>query len=377
MGRGKRISEWPGNIHFRQVINKYRDEYHQCSRKEKVKVANSVLEDITAIGGRFLHQIKGDKWEEVDYERAIEKACQALREKEKSRPPETSPFGHAGGAAAAAATAKMKPPKAPPSARPGTAQRRPAKAVLAMKKRKGKLKASNKTKNNQSNNSSTSNHPHRSREDQSTSTEESTSADESGNEEQSGEEESDSEVEEEESSGDVLPSPRHLSDERMIPLLEEFAEKHGHCAVAPWDCLNSSSSAPPRRAKAAKHDQHDKADAGVDKNDDEQVLANWCTVQRQIYREIESGYRDGSAAEKDRIKKLTKLGFTWDYEAWHWEQSFKLLQDELNRGAETRQGLSDEALLWIRQQRELGKRGMPLDPDQRAKRLKSIDVFII
>ena len=320
---------------------------------------------------RFLHQIKGDKWEEVDYERAIEKACQALREKEKSRPPETSPFGNAGGAAAATAAAKMKPPKAPPSARPATAQRRPAKAVLAMKKLNGKLKAGNNTKNSQSNNSSATNLPHRSREDQSTTTEESTSADESGNEEQSGEEESDSEVEA--SSGDPLPSPRHLSDERMIPLLEKFAEKHGHCAVAPWDCLTSSSSSAPK-AKAAKHDQ---ADAGVDNNDDEQVLTNWCTAQRQIYREIESGYREGSAAEKDRIEKLTKLGFVWDYEAWHWEQSFKSLQDELNKGAETRQGLSDEALLWIREQRELGKRGMPLDPDQRAKRLKSIDVFII
>lgn len=38
LGRGKRISEWPGNIHFRQVINRYREQYHKSNRKAKVKV---------------------------------------------------------------------------------------------------------------------------------------------------------------------------------------------------------------------------------------------------------------------------------------------------------------------------------------------------
>ena len=144
MGRGKGISEWPGNIHFRQVVNKYRDEYNSSKRKEKVKVADRVLQDVQASGGKFRQQSANGDWDEVDYERAIEKACQALREKEKSRPPQASPFAAAasGGKKNRHKQAVLVPPTAPASVRPATSHRKTAQTVLALKHKNSAAAAS-------------------------------------------------------------------------------------------------------------------------------------------------------------------------------------------------------------------------------------------
>ena len=32
MGRGKRVSEWPGNVFFRQTVNKHRERYNDAER---------------------------------------------------------------------------------------------------------------------------------------------------------------------------------------------------------------------------------------------------------------------------------------------------------------------------------------------------------
>ena len=339
MGRGKRISEWPGNIFFRQVVNKYRDEYNVCSRKGKVGVAKAVLDDIHAIGGRFLQQNKGDKWEEVDVDRAIEKACQALREKEKSHPPETSPFDGKN---------ITKPPKAPPSVRPASNPRRPGRrssSADSNKKRNGAKQIASAKKTKQS------------KDDKSTSTEEGkeelTSADESGSEE---EPESDASSKEDESEAEDpgMESYGQLPDERAFPLVEAFKEKYGHCAIPPYDCLNPS------------------------KDLEEKALANWCTAQRQLYREIQSKYRQETKGDTQRIKKLQKLDFCWDYEAWHWDQAFEALQQEMELSSKSKTGLSDEALDWIQEQRRRGKRALPPGyAAERTKKLKTVDVLLL
>mmetsp|Transcript_13783 Transcript_13783/g.26442 ORF Transcript_13783/g.26442 Transcript_13783/m.26442 type:complete len:369 (+) Transcript_13783:207-1313(+) len=341
MGRGKRISEWPGNIYFRQVVNKYRDEYNSSSRKNKVGVAKSVLDDIHAIGGRFVQQNKGDKWEEVELDRAIEKACQALREKEKSRPPETSPFD---------GKKITKPPKAPPSVRPASNPRRPGRRSSSVE--------SDKKRNGAKQSSTNRNMAKQSKDDESTSTEEDdeelTSADESGNEEGS-EVDASSKEEEEEVEDPGMESYGNLPDERAFPLIKAFKEKHGHCAIPSYDCLNLSS-----------------------KDSEEMALANWCTAQRQLYREIQAKYRKQTKDDTQRIKKLKKLGFCWDYEAWHWAQSFDAVQQEMEQSAESKMGFSDEALEWIQEQRRRGKRAIPPGLSvERTKKLQAVDVLLL
>ena len=95
MGRGKRVSEWPGNIHFRAIISKYRPAYLASPRHQKVQVAQQVIAEVEQGGGRFLKELdptahtaglvaKG-QWVVVERARVVEKTCQALREKEKVR----------------------------------------------------------------------------------------------------------------------------------------------------------------------------------------------------------------------------------------------------------------------------------------------------
>ena len=83
-GRGKRVSVWPGNVHFRQVVNRYREEYSTAERSAKVQIATMVMEAIHSVGGRFLKEIPaghfgpGSKsgWYVVERDRAVEKTCQ-------------------------------------------------------------------------------------------------------------------------------------------------------------------------------------------------------------------------------------------------------------------------------------------------------------
>jgi hypothetical protein len=94
LGRGNRNNTWPGNIHFRNVAMKYREEYSKVNRCQKVVIALKVIEEITARGGRFV-QVDQDAYNssssngmycfEVDQARSVEKTCQVLRKKISSK----------------------------------------------------------------------------------------------------------------------------------------------------------------------------------------------------------------------------------------------------------------------------------------------------
>jgi hypothetical protein len=86
LGRGNGVSIWKGNVNFRHIVWEYRDAYRQAVRYEKGKIAQKVFQHISTLSppGRFLEMIEDDHFYIVDRERAIEKVCQALREK-KSR----------------------------------------------------------------------------------------------------------------------------------------------------------------------------------------------------------------------------------------------------------------------------------------------------
>jgi hypothetical protein len=102
---GNGTASWKGNVNFRKIIWEYRKEYLQSGRFEKTIVALRVFREISKLDppGRFLQA--GEKnsddeksFVEISKERAIEKICQALREKTMKAPPDNydSDSSHSG-----------------------------------------------------------------------------------------------------------------------------------------------------------------------------------------------------------------------------------------------------------------------------------------
>jgi Helicase associated domain len=84
MGRGYRTREWCGNRRFREIVDRHREAYAKTERTRKTSVALAVMQEVKAYGGRFLKEEEdgSDRWIVVDDACALEKICQALREKE-------------------------------------------------------------------------------------------------------------------------------------------------------------------------------------------------------------------------------------------------------------------------------------------------------
>jgi hypothetical protein len=94
LGRGVSITNWPGNVRFRELIGTWKVEYTQTGRHHTKKVISErIYQEILRRGGRFLRQIDstveaqgigvpvGAKaWVIVDERVAIRKIKQALRE---------------------------------------------------------------------------------------------------------------------------------------------------------------------------------------------------------------------------------------------------------------------------------------------------------
>jgi hypothetical protein len=55
---------------------------------------------------------------------------------------------------------------------------------------------------------------------------------------------------------------------------------------------------------------------------DDPDLADWVTRQRQLFREIQSGYRIATLREEGRWKRLQTLDFPLDYDDWHWQRKY-------------------------------------------------------
>lgn len=92
LGRGNGIAHHPGNISFRRLVWSYRGMYEEASRDDKRCVALQVIGDLSSLDppGRFVEfSTKHEgKFELVTESRAIEKTCQALREKKINPPTE-------------------------------------------------------------------------------------------------------------------------------------------------------------------------------------------------------------------------------------------------------------------------------------------------
>ncbi len=86
LGRGVAGNRHPGNIAFRKLVNSRKALYQSEGKKEKRTVAKSIVQAVKDQEGRFLEKSKHSTnscWVEIDDEKAIAKACQALREKQR------------------------------------------------------------------------------------------------------------------------------------------------------------------------------------------------------------------------------------------------------------------------------------------------------
>lgn len=77
----------PGNQFFRSCVQKHRQRYFFSRRQEKKKIATQIIDEVRAVGGRFLRRSQTSDglneinvWVEIDEDRAYQKCCQALRE---------------------------------------------------------------------------------------------------------------------------------------------------------------------------------------------------------------------------------------------------------------------------------------------------------
>ena len=297
LGRGKRAASWPGNVQFRQIVNKYRAAYVVAPRNEKIYVAQRVVEEIMQRGGRFVEQHQQEQQRQdmtgtqqrqdtyyttVSQKRATEKASQALRERVEiaTRKPSPLPATHG-----------------------------PEQSKMCGRAETKETCASNDNDNIRG--------KRKERRDDS----------------------------EQQIDQTLFPKSQ------MLQTLHMFRKQYGHAAVPPgWD--------------------------------GDVVFADWCTVQRQIYRELRAGYRKpcrhqdddlcitestGLTTEQDEIiQSLQKLEFVWEYENWHWEHQFdRYCRFVQNRSSDYSQG-DDGLLQWLGDQLDKHNRG-ELSEERRQK----------
>lgn len=83
-GTGKEFSWHPGNIYFRQLLERYADEYSSTKSKTvKRSACQSVISAIRAKGGRLLLRDGDMTWREIDNDVAQLKLSRAFRNRRR------------------------------------------------------------------------------------------------------------------------------------------------------------------------------------------------------------------------------------------------------------------------------------------------------
>lgn len=82
-GRGSAVSTFPGNISYRKLILKHREEYAAAGedRKAKSEIISKVVETVKNKGYFLEKHPKKELYREVELSRVNDKTCQALRER--------------------------------------------------------------------------------------------------------------------------------------------------------------------------------------------------------------------------------------------------------------------------------------------------------
>lgn len=379
LGRGKRVSNWPGNIYFRQIVNKYRDAYNKAGRNHKNMVADLVRQQISANGGRFLHEVENSAkstatevadswWTEVDYSRSVEKSCQALRERIKSQTRDSSQFlGDHGFAKLREKQRWNKMRREMTKSRGHSAEK--GKATCLQDKQieqqqQQNIKMSRLLDNNSARVTLSSDAgsgikvPRLPLRTSSSCTSSRSSSSSFGNDKGAIDAclafirdsntlqrikvpitPRNNAICDKMLTTDVTASKQRLQgrSNEMMEKLIAFQTSHGHTAVPPnWS-----------------HDV---------------ILADWCTVQRRLYREIETGFRRENDCDVKQMKTaeylyiiapheqkilnaLRAIKFCWNYDEWHWNYRYKQLKDAFHRSTENERE-NAEIMLWVYEQRQ-------------------------
>lgn len=79
-GRGKGFQNHPGNKRMREIIDKYKNQYHSLKRSEKREMVENVYKEITLNGARFLKKLSDENaFVMVDEPVALQKVSHTLR----------------------------------------------------------------------------------------------------------------------------------------------------------------------------------------------------------------------------------------------------------------------------------------------------------
>ena len=95
MGQGSESNDFIGKQRFRSIVEQHKEEYIWANgNKAKEKIAREIIDQIHALGGRFLkeaetnapvHDVEERVWVEVEESVAIQKCKQALRDQNRER----------------------------------------------------------------------------------------------------------------------------------------------------------------------------------------------------------------------------------------------------------------------------------------------------
>jgi hypothetical protein len=83
LGRGKAIQQRPGNIRYREMVEKQMDRYDEGDRGAKYTVTASIVYLLKEEGGRFLKELEDGSWAEVDEATALLKTSHTFRTRRK------------------------------------------------------------------------------------------------------------------------------------------------------------------------------------------------------------------------------------------------------------------------------------------------------
>ena len=82
LGRGAGTTGYVGNRRYRSIVSEHQDEYLRARKNLKALIAKRIVAIVHQNGGRFLQQDAiGEKWVEIENEKAQYKTAQALRDR--------------------------------------------------------------------------------------------------------------------------------------------------------------------------------------------------------------------------------------------------------------------------------------------------------
>lgn len=322
-------------------------------------VGEKVFKAIEKIGGRFMSEVKvkgeqysegSGRWFEVARSRALEKTCQALREKEKAKPPTGDPFKDPNRKTSLSPTNSGSDRKMSLS---------PTNAGSASppKKRSAASEADDSGSEEEAEGTGFAARLEKAATDKT----EGRGEEKGGN--GAGAEVADNKPGAEEvaaAAAATWKSPiaklKELPADDMVEKLVKFKNVHGHCGVPPgWP--------------------------------GDVVLANWCTIQRQSRKEIRFGYREATDSEAALEKRLDDVSFVWDYAEWHWQgrceqlKAFKSLEGGSGNGGNNKndEGAACEPQTivdWLQDQRSQLRTGTAEMSAERAEKLQKLGVAL-